>query len=334
MAYKPPAAGQPLSGLHQGNEVLSGNISRLVSEKTPITSIERYNALGLAVSNVEVSIAFYKRLGWELKSQSNLVTILLHSTGLELHIFKSDRAHEGNKNILMDYDDRKYPGINHMSFSVPNVGATKEFLESTGFKLSGTRQYPNDPRLYAIFIRDPDQTTIEFEKNGPEETVTNFHAGLIGHEKPIDHVGIRVNDPTEVAAWYAEKLGFNNLIAKFEYNPEKPLSNGRPWITQTKAGIDINLILNTNERPIEHVLITGGSVAPGILYTVWSIGEESVAEVGDKLKAEGVTVVLEKDIEASGLKFLAQRFVPSVEGRGSVFIQDPSLNILRLVGRA
>ncbi|KAI9350259.1 Glyoxalase/Bleomycin resistance protein/Dihydroxybiphenyl dioxygenase [Obelidium mucronatum] len=320
------------NGLLHGNQVISADVTPVVSSKTPLTSVVQYSALGVAVSNVPQSIAFYNKLGWQLKETTGLVSILSHPNGLELHVFESDRAHVDNKNILMDFDDKKYPGINHMSFAVPNVASAKEFLESNGLSLSGIRQYPKDPRIYAIFIRDPDQTTLEFEKHGEEEIVDSFHSGLIGNaQRPIDHVGIRVSDPNEVLVWYAEKLGFNNLVAKFEYNPEKPLSNVRPWIIRTKAGVEINLILNTNETPKEHVLTTGGLVAPGILFTVWQV-DDTIANISSKLKAEGVVVVGESDVATSHLKFLANRFVVSPAGRTSIFIQDPCLNIIRLQG--
>ncbi|KAJ3062140.1 hypothetical protein HDU98_001957 [Podochytrium sp. JEL0797] len=325
----------PHNGLMHGNHVASGETNPSVSSKTPLTSVESYKALGVAVSNIPKALTFYAKLGFEVSQErsSGLVSVLLHPAGLELHMFQSDRSHVDNKNILMDHEDHKFPGINHMSFSVPNVASCKAFLESNGLSMSGIRQYPNDPRIYAIFIRDPDQTTLEFEKNGGEEStpVQDFSAALIGNMRPIDHVGIRVFDPDHALLWYAEKLGFNELVAKFDYNPAAPLSNARPWITRTKAGVDINLILNTNERPKEHVLIEGGSVAPGIVYAVWTVNE-SIAAVASKMKAEGVPVVLENEVSSSSLSFLAKRFVPSVAGSTSIFIQDPCLNIIRLIG--
>ncbi|KAJ3283520.1 hypothetical protein HDU79_008988 [Rhizoclosmatium sp. JEL0117] len=326
-------AASKTSGLTYGNKVTDGLIDTRISQKNPIANVVAYKALGLAVSNVEAAAEFYSRFGFDLEKEKSVdnVNVLTHPGGLELHVFK--RIHIDNKNILMDYDENKYPGINHMSYSVPNVTACKGFLESKGITIKDKRQYPNDPRIYAIFIRDPDMTTIEFENNHGEEflSVEHFTASMIGENRPIDHVGIRVFDPDSTLTWYAEKLGFNNLVAKFEYDPTVPLKNGRPWISRTQSGTDINLILNTNERPKEHVLTAGGSVAPGILYAFWSI-EESISVVAVNLKAEGVPVVLERDVETSELKFLSKRFVPAAKGLSSIFIQDPCQNIIRLIG--
>ncbi|KAJ3061991.1 hypothetical protein HDU99_005367, partial [Rhizoclosmatium hyalinum] len=258
--YNTSMSASKTSGLTHGNKVTDGLIDTRISQKNPIANVVAYKALGLAVSNVEAATEFYSRFGFDLEKEKSVdnVNVLTHPGGLELHVFKADRAHVDNKNILMDYDENKYPGINHMSYSVPNV---------------------------------------------TDSTLT----------------------------WYAEKLGFNNLVTKFEYDPTAPLKNGRPWISRTQSGTDINLILNTNERPKKHVLTAGGSVAPGILYAFWSI-EESISAVAVNLKAEGVPVVLERDVETSELKFLSKRFVPAAKGLSSIFIQDPCQNIIRLIG--
>ncbi len=64
--------------------------------------------------------------------------------------------------------------------------------------------------MRAVFIRDPDYTTFEFENNVGEddELPSGFTESMIGNNRRLDHVGIRVREPQARLQWYAEKLGF------------------------------------------------------------------------------------------------------------------------------
>ena len=69
-------------------------------------------------------------------------------------------------------------------------------LVPQGIAISGDRTRAG--KLYGIFARDPDRTTLEFEKNhgDPEDVVVT--RDMIGYPQRMDHVGIRVFDPEEV----------------------------------------------------------------------------------------------------------------------------------------
>ena len=161
----------------------------------PVTPL-RYHHLGLVCRSPAESAAFYGRLGFAPSSAGGGgVTRLANVGGLQLHLLQADevaREAEGKDNVLMDFPAVKYPGHTHASWSVPSVPACKGFLEALGLPLSGTRS------TLALFVRDLDKTTLEFERNdGKDEPPAAFAAEHIGEGKPLDHVGIRIRAPYE-----------------------------------------------------------------------------------------------------------------------------------------
>ena len=89
--------------------------------------------------------------------------------GLELHLSVCDKGVDDDQNILMDFASNKYPGHTHASFVVPNVAAARTYLEGQGIAISGDRTRAG--KLYAVFARDPDRTTLEFERNHGEVSI-------------------------------------------------------------------------------------------------------------------------------------------------------------------
>ena len=49
-------------------------------------------------------------------------------------------------------------------------------------------------KLYAIFSRDPDRTTLEFERNDGNADDVVMERHMIGYPQKIDHIGIRVTE--------------------------------------------------------------------------------------------------------------------------------------------
>ena len=234
----------------------------------------------------------------------------------------------------MDYSHKKYPGHTHASFSVPNTLNVKSYLESQNIVISGERKYPGDDRLYAVFARDPDRTTFEFEKNFGEVEDIAVSRDLIGYPQCLDHVGIRVFYPTESLTWYAEMLGFNQLINHYEPDPD-PLKNFRPWIsrapTDAERGCEINLIINANIRAVEeNILLSEGKVRPGIIYVGFKVADIALAE--KNLRAAGAKVTREDEVaDSPRLRCLVGKFLPSPPGKTSFFLEDEEYNLLRIV---
>lgn len=121
-------------------------------------------------------------------------------------------------------------------------------------------------------MRDPDRTTLEFERNdgGDEPPAEPFSGAHIGWGVPLDHVGVRTRAPHERHLdWAARNLGFTLCVSKYAVNPD-PLKNGRPMVTRSPAGADINFIPNGNTPPpepegSEAPLFCGGVLKPGAI---------------------------------------------------------------------
>ena len=251
--------------------------------------------------------------------------------GLWLHLAPCDRGIDDDKNLLMDYATNKYPGHTHASFTVPNVASAQTYLESQGIVISGDRTRAG--KLYAVFARDPDKTTLEFEKNHGEPEDVVVTGDMIGNPQCMDHVGIRVCDAEEGLLWYAENLGFNLLVNKYERNPD-PLKNFPPWISRTpsddpaKPNCDINLIVNGNERPAENILLAGGCVRPGIVVVGFTVSAPLDA-VEERLRARGVHVVRESSLGQSKWACLQDKVLLN-GAHGSLFLEDREGTLLRL----
>jgi len=243
-------------------------------------------------------------------------------------LFPCDKGIEENKNILMDYPTEKYAGHTHISFTVPHVQNARVYLESEmGLTISGERKVGD--KLYALFTRDPDMTTLEFENNSGIGEDVPITADLIGYPKNLDHIGTRVFQPEEKLNYYAEKFGFNRKVSLYEPSPEV-LKNFRPWITRTESGIDMNFIINANVKSDgENILIKGGVVRPGIVYAGLAVAD--IEATYTALRSGGVRVIREEELAGSKWACLQGRFKPSLPQRTSLFAEDEDFNLFRFV---
>ena len=80
-----------------------------------------------------------------------------------------DDEKKNNKpyNVLMDDKQHKYPGITHIALRVPDIDLVEKELVDAGIVIQDRMKFPGGGR--AIFIRDPDRTTIEFNQPGPSK---------------------------------------------------------------------------------------------------------------------------------------------------------------------
>jgi catechol 2,3-dioxygenase-like lactoylglutathione lyase family enzyme len=146
------------------------NSGKVIGSSPPAVSVLDYHHLGLAVGDIERSCGFFEKLGFKKAPEwcvKPSVTVMRSSGGLYIQIFKADRPVEDERNLLMDFPEKKYPGHTHASFTVPSVSGARAFLEGQGIAISGERKPMG--RLRAVFVRDPDRTTFEFEKNVGED---------------------------------------------------------------------------------------------------------------------------------------------------------------------
>ena len=298
----------------------------MITTAKPLCEVLRYAQLGVAVSNIATSVAFYEKIGFQMLATHENVTVLRNRGGLELHMCLCDKPLDDGKNLLMDFPASKYPGHTHAAFSVPSVPAAVTYLQSQGIAISGER--PGKDRIASVFTRDPDFTTYEYERNdGPDDDV-EMTADMIGYPQCLDHVGIRVSNPEERWLWYAEKLGFVNAVSKLELHSE-PLQNRHPWISRTLTNVDINFLVNANESLPGNRLFQDG-LRPGIIFISFAVA--SVSEAEARLKEHGVPTFRDSELHLSPFSSLANRITPGQ--LESIFIHDGDFNLIRLVNDA
>lgn len=268
---------------------------------SPLVQALTYSHLGLTCADLEVSIRFYAKIGFEVfkKDEESGIMLLRNTEGLELHLIKSDLPSPEGKNVLMDFPNLKPPGHTHASWKVPSVPSAKAYMEDSDVVLSGTRS------TLAIFVRDPDRVTLEFERNDgqDEPPAGGFTAAHIGYGRVLDHVGTRIRGPyPRHLDWYSTTLGFVMLTRWYDPDPD-PSKNFPPVITRTPAGCELNFIPNCSSlipetgEGTENILTFEGKLTPGILYVALTV-EGDMNENIDKLRASGIDCVMDVDILA------------------------------------
>ena len=297
----------------------------------------RYHHLAVVCSDLNVSRKFYGKFGFEKKPETTATSsscILVNASGFELHMLKTGRCVEDNKNILMDHPDEKFPGHTHMSFGVGSVPGVVAYFEKEQIPLSGTRSIPGIAGPVSIFVRDPDRTVIEFERNdgGDDSLAVTSNVLSPAPRGGIDHIGTRVSNPKVALEWYMQVLGFGNKVMVYEHNETDVKKNFRPWIVRTQHGnrppsgdVDINLIINATTTGQNVLVSADQDLLPGILYAAYvvesvevailAIDPADIAKTEDELKAWGI---------------IASVHVLPV-GTKSCFVRDLDKNIFRLI---
>ncbi|MEO1095043.1 MAG: VOC family protein [Cyanobacteria bacterium J06638_28] len=119
----------------------------------------------------------------------------------------------------------------------------------------------------------------------------------------LDHVGIRVMDAAKSMQFY-KTLGFQ--VTRQDYEEQV-------FVVKHPSGIEINLIAHgDNDFDRQNILMDAEERYPG--YTHYAIAVESVADA--KTFFESI------DIELSGGP------VTFGDGKTSIFIRDPDLNVI------
>jgi catechol 2,3-dioxygenase-like lactoylglutathione lyase family enzyme len=321
----------------------------------PATHVLRHHSLALGCTSPPASVAFYAKLGLAevagggggggvrrlLAPGGLLVDVVPAAAGAPLPAGAAAAlaaagagAAQPPANVLMDVAGWKPAGHTHASWSVPSVPAARAFLEAAGIAISGTRS------TLAIFARDVDRTTLEFERNdGGDEPGAFTGAGAIGRGKPLDHVGARVRAPLDRhLQFWARTMGFNHVVHRYEPDAD-PLKNFAPFVTRTDAHCDINFIVNCNTPPpaageaAEGVLWEGGVLRPGILWVGYAIAERDAGAALAALRAAGADAVLDTELMAGAEwgGFPAAAAVRAIDGGPTIFLRDLCGNVVRLV---
>lgn len=118
------------------------------------------NHVGLRVTDLDQTRAFYEKLGFEFlvgPIGPEPVAIMEHPSGVNINFILN--ANTGG-NILMDVAE-KHPGYTHFALNVTDLDAVISQLDELGIPLSGTLDFGD---AKAVFIRDPDLNVIEFHQ--------------------------------------------------------------------------------------------------------------------------------------------------------------------------
>lgn len=130
--------------------------------------IQKINHVGLRISNLEQTRAFYEQLGFVLlvgPVGPEPVAIMEHPSGVNIN-FIVNAPQRQPENILMDIADKR-TGYTHIALQVSNLDVVERQLTELGITITeGPINTPEGARF--LFIRDPDRNVLEFHLPAPK----------------------------------------------------------------------------------------------------------------------------------------------------------------------
>ena len=123
-----------------------------------------YDHIGIRVSDLNRSMAFYQALGFveSARFPRYEANEMLSADGVRINlIFNGTRVPEAH-NVLLD-EPIKLPGITHPAFITDDLLALQNWLEQQGIVIT-EGPHPIGPRRIALFFRDPDGNVLEFNQ--------------------------------------------------------------------------------------------------------------------------------------------------------------------------
>ena len=128
--------------------------------------IERFDHVGLRVSDLARAQSFYEKLGFRAdpmeESPRGRARGLVNDDGVRIHlIYNADGPVDAN--ILMDVP-AKYPGYTHAAFIVDDLDALVSWLEHEKIAITEGPSAFGNGRRKVCFIRDPDRNVVEFNQ--------------------------------------------------------------------------------------------------------------------------------------------------------------------------
>jgi lactoylglutathione lyase len=126
--------------------------------------ITAYDHVGIRVTDRDVAIEFYERLGFRQTDyfQNYQANEMESLDGVRINLIFNGAKRPDNKNVLLD-ELIKLPGVTHPAFIVNDITALQHWLEQSGIRIT---EGPTKigPRRIALFIRDPDGNVLEFDQ--------------------------------------------------------------------------------------------------------------------------------------------------------------------------
>jgi len=119
--------------------------------------------VGARVSNRARAVAFYEKLGFELRytDPHEPVVVLRNREGVEINLIVNAPEADRPSNVLMDVPE-KHPGWTHVAWRVSSIEKTVLALGAAKIPITeGPKRLGNG---VSCFIRDPDRNVIELRQ--------------------------------------------------------------------------------------------------------------------------------------------------------------------------
>lgn len=121
------------------------------------------NHVGLRVRDLDVSRAFYEKLGFEFLGGPmgpEPVAIVEHPSGVNINFILNTSSDASSSNVLMD-DPVKHTGFTHIALEITDIDSVRRQLDGHGLEITEFVEYQG---AAFFFVRDPDGNVIEFHK--------------------------------------------------------------------------------------------------------------------------------------------------------------------------
>ncbi|MBT5944491.1 MAG: VOC family protein [Rhodospirillaceae bacterium] len=126
--------------------------------------IVRINHVGLRVRDLDVTRAFYDKLGFEFivgPVGPEPVAVMEHPCGVNINFILNASPDAAQSNLLMDVPE-KHTGYTHIALEITDVDAVKRQLTERDIEITETVNLPDGTVFF--FVRDPDGNVIELHK--------------------------------------------------------------------------------------------------------------------------------------------------------------------------
>ena len=121
-----------------------------------------FDHVGVRVTDVARSLAFYESLGFRVDTENSTETALeIVNIGVRLTLIPNGVPTAQRDNVLMDRSE-KWPGYTHVAFVVSSLADIVEWATKSPVAIT---EGPVDwGRRVTCFLRDPDSNVLEFNE--------------------------------------------------------------------------------------------------------------------------------------------------------------------------
>lgn len=120
--------------------------------------IEKIDNVGVAVTDLERSLAFYERVGFAVEDREpQTPSAMLRAGDARLWVFQTPAGSTGRRSLDLVGNP---PGFDHVSLAVADVDAACERITASGLELESPPADRPDWGYRAASLRDPDGNRV------------------------------------------------------------------------------------------------------------------------------------------------------------------------------